>query len=177
MASPGADSDCPLVGSWSCGDGVGLAVCEALGVVATTCVDSRTVTLRSIDPPSFMFPVVAEVGGAGDGPCQFNFNAGDGTSGWCCFTLGPAPTLLVAEHGNRRVHELDPCKGLAHVSFLPVTLRPRGVAASPTHIAVTAWDQWAVGEHCLYVFDAGTRALLRTIGAHWQVRGAAPAES
>ena len=67
-------------------------------------------------------------------------------SGGLCFTCASAgsgvrPTVLVAEHGNNRVQEVDVVKG-THVGYLGPDgglLGPFAVAASPTLIAVSSW--------------------------------------
>ncbi len=72
----------------------------------------------------------------------------------------------MAEHGNDRVQEID-LTTQAHVGYLcaPGTLHgPRGVAASSTLIAVSAWRAEGVGDHVVHVFDAVTRGALRVLG-------------
>ncbi len=85
-----------------------------------------------------------------------------------CFTVpagAAAPTLLVAEHGNGRVQEVD-VAAWTHAGF-PMVGRPshpRGVAASAALIAVTSWGVVKTGAHVVALFDAGTRAWLRDVG-------------
>jgi hypothetical protein len=80
---------------------------------------------------------------------------------------GAAPTLLVADQGNNRVHEVD-VVALAPVGFLcrPGSLvKPRVVAATPTLLAVSAWDHLGNPRgYGVFLFDAQTRAPLRKLG-------------
>ncbi len=55
----------------------------------------------------------------------------------------------------------------AHVGYLgpPGLLSgPRAVAACPTLLAVSAWKRELQGPHVVHLFDAGSRAHLRTLG-------------
>jgi hypothetical protein len=136
------------------------------------------------------FPVLKVLGGPGPGLLQFNFSQGGmGASGLMCFTTGclpsfdtsdsdsgsdrpllPLPSLLVAEAGNDRVQEVDVVRG-CHMSFLDMpplagggASGPRAVAASASHIAVSAWAAFGHGPHVVHLFHARTRVYLRTLG-------------
>lgn len=84
-------------------------------------------------------------------------------SGYLCFTHSAKPLLLVSDTYNDVVHVIDVEAG-THVRHLcpPGTMRPRGVAASPALIAVSAWLDGRTA-HDLHLFDASTYEYVRVI--------------
>jgi hypothetical protein len=119
-----------------------------------------TLTVFDLSAPGY--PEVAVIGGRGDGPLEFGIAGG---SGALCFRPGPAPTLLVAEHENDRVQEVNVLTH-KHVAFLfaGALSGPRGVAASEAYIAVSAWKHYGEGQHVVALFSATTLALVHRIG-------------
>jgi hypothetical protein len=120
------------VAAVACGEGVGLAVCPALGlIVASTHRPDSTISAYALAGPDHR--LLGTWGGEAPGPLQFDFYSGDGASGGLCFTVpapaaggggggggagagagggaaaaaAPSPQLLVASHGTRRVVVLD----------------------------------------------------------------------
>lgn len=146
------------------GPGRGMAVCVPLRRLVTSNDHNLTLTLFTIRPDG-TFALQCTIGGKGRGPLQFATD--QYMSGWMCFTVGSdVPTLLVTDAGNDRVHELDvsDARAPAHVGFPIRVLGPRGVAASASLLAVTAWKHISRGEHVVHAFDAVTRAPLFTAG-------------
>jgi hypothetical protein len=157
-----------LITTLPCGKGpVAIAVCVALRTIVVNSNKKNILHLFTIGTDGVIAPA-GTLGGLGSGPLQFNF---DRKIIKMAFTVpapssGPGaarPTLLVADGGNDRVQEVDVVTR-AHVGYLcpPGTLkRPRGVAASRAHIAVTTC---ADGHHSVHLFDAVSRARMWTVG-------------
>ncbi len=120
------------VASVKCGEGIGLAVCPALGLIVTsTDRPDSTISAYALAGPDHRR--LGTWGGKAPGPLQFDFVSGDGHSGGLCFTVpspaagggggggggagvgagaeggvdAPSPQLLVASSGTRRVMVLD----------------------------------------------------------------------
>jgi hypothetical protein len=119
------------VAAVACGRGIGLAVCESLGLIVTSNFDNCTISAFALAGPGHR--LLGTWGGKAPGPLQFDFESGAGDSGGLCFTVpGPAmggggkmfvfagavggaaatpatttPQLLVASAGTRRVVVLD----------------------------------------------------------------------
>jgi hypothetical protein len=86
-----------------------------------------------------------------------------------CFTLADQPTLLVADDGNNRVQEVD-VVSFSHVGYLhhpDVVKRPRAVAASRAHIAVSCWKKRSKGVHVVVLLDAVSRHVVGRIGGEY----------
>ncbi len=96
---------------------------------------------------------------------SFDFSVGGGLR----FTVvqgGATPTLLVADGGHDRVVEVNVTTGaLVSLLYSPGSIEgsPRCIAASATHIAVSAWKD-DKGPHVVHVFDATSRRRLCTLG-------------
>jgi hypothetical protein len=119
------------VAAVTCGRGIGLTVCPALGLIVTSNFDDSTISAYALAGPDHH--LLGTWGGRAPGPLQFHFysgGGGSGVSGGLCFTVpapvagggggcdgaglraGPAPSpatpseapqLLVASAGTRRV--------------------------------------------------------------------------
>jgi hypothetical protein len=108
---------------------------------------------------------------------QFKFHDGNGPSGWMAFT-GPASArlLLVTDAGHDAVHVID-VAGQVHVGYVagPGTIAgPRGVAATGSLVAVSAWKGGS-GEHVVRVFEGGgaTWTGVRVVGGGFGGPGSA----
>ena len=117
-----------------CGKGVGMAVCEALGLIVTSNYSNHSISAYRLTAPDY--PHLGTWGGKGDPRLPFDFSSGDDVSGGMCFTVAagapvaagtpaggagaagadgapsPAPAattplLLVASHGTDAVVVLD----------------------------------------------------------------------
>lgn len=150
------------------GWGYGLAVCSLLRCLVVSDGENNSLAVFKVRANG-TFVLLHVIGCSGAGPLQFAFGDDD-TDGWhigcdsgfMCFTVGGvAPTLLVTEAGNDRVQEVD-VLARTHVGFPVTVARPRGVAASASLIAVSAW-KWG-HESAVHVIDAASRAPLFTIG-------------
>lgn len=108
---------------------------------------------------------IATLGGVGKGPLQFQFAAGDGSSGGICFSPSSPRELLVADHGNNRVQVVDVVSHSYLWDFCgPGTVKgPRAVAASSSGSLVVV-SAWLYSSHGIHVFDSTTKAHLRAIG-------------
>jgi hypothetical protein len=120
------------VAAVACGEGIGLAVCPALGLIVTSNYDDSTISAYALAGPDHR--LLGTWGGTAPGPLQFDFVSGGGSSGGLCFTVpapvagggggsgagagagagcgaavaaSPSPQLLVASSGTRRVVVLD----------------------------------------------------------------------
>ena len=134
----------------ACGRGSGVAVCPALGLLFTSNYTDNTLSAFALAAPGF--PALGTWGRKGSGPLEFDFGGGAGFSGMMCFTGdgagggGDGPFLLVTDHGNDRVVELE--VGGVGAGRPPVQrctfgggagAAPRGVAACGALIAVLGW--------------------------------------
>ena len=164
-----------------CGDGLGLAVCPALGLLVTSNSDDDTLSVFDLPARDTAFinrpggdtgmQRVCTLGGPGSPlPLQFRFNY---FSGWMAFSCGAVPTvppllLLVTEAGNNTVHVID-VVGQVHVGFVaaPGSIPgPRGVAARCSLVAVSVWKDLHSGDHTVRLFE-GSGAVwtpLRVLG-------------
>ncbi len=133
--------------------GAGLAVSHTLSLLVVP--SDHKLTVHRLAPG---LPVVGTLGTEGDGPGQFLQPRG------VCFPPWDRHTLLVAEHGNNRVQEVDPHSG-AHVQFWGVERegerregldRPFGLAASATIVVVSEWGK----VNRVSAYDAASRGLL-----------------
>jgi hypothetical protein len=116
------------VAAVACGEGNGLAVCPALGLIVTSDSEDSTISAYALARPDHR--KLGTWGGRAPGPLQFDFKSGGGASGGLCFTVpvlaraagggggggagagaggyaAPSPQLLVASSGTRRVVVLD----------------------------------------------------------------------
>jgi hypothetical protein len=170
----------------NCGRGYGLAVCSALGILATSCMDDNTLSLFALrgygsgSTASGGSTAGAGAGaGAGTGmvrlctmggassppPMQFNLSVGGGWAyGFLAFTdpvSGLGPLLLVSDFGNDAVHVID-VDARVHAGYVAAPGRvagPRGVAAKGTKVAVSAWKKYDSGDHVVHLFEGS--------GARW----------
>ena len=154
----------------ACGEGVGVAVCPAVGLAVTSNSRDNTLTVFTL-PQSISTPSVTDtglalmytLGGASSpAPMQFQFVGGDGFSGMMAFT-GPATShlLLLTDAGHDAVHVID-VAGRAHAGYVaaPGTIAgPRGVAARGNLAAVSAWKKGGSGDRVVRVFEGS--------GARW----------
>lgn len=148
-----------LVGKW----GFGVAVCTRLRRLVAPDWVKHALCIFEIQLDGSLVELFS-VGSRGDGPLQFGFCDNAWGSGWMCFTAGPArPTLLVTDAGNDRVQEVD-VLAPAHVGFPINVPGPRGVAASLSLLAVSAWEVAYMGDHLVRVFDAVTRTPVFVLG-------------
>ncbi len=84
---------------------------------------------------------------------------------------GDSSMLLIADHGNDRVVEVD-VSGivtggpLMHIGYVGAGTgtNPRAVAANASHIAVSGWTLLDCGSHCVTLYDAISRDPVRTLG-------------
>lgn len=110
-----------------------------------------------------------DLGTWGEGPLQFRKNFKGICPGMICFTLADQPTLLVADDGNNRVQEVD-VVSFSHVGYLhhpDIVKRPRAVAASRAHIAVSCWKKKSKGLHVVVLFDCVSRHVVGRIGGEY----------
>lgn len=145
-------------------NGAGMAVCALQRRLVVSNYFCDTLTVFEVCPNA-TFAWLFDFGGNGTGPLRFALR-NTYIGGWMCFTVGSGrPTLLVAEAGNCRVQEVDVGgSGAVFVGFPIVVDCPRGVAASTSLLAVSAWTEPSRGQHLVYVYDASTRALAYSIG-------------
>jgi hypothetical protein len=154
----------------TCGAGVGLAVCPALGLVVTSDLMVNTLSVftlpQSINTPSSTgrgLALMHTLGGTSSpAPMQFKFLDRQADSGWMAFT-GPATSrhLLVTDGGHGAVHVID-VAGRVHAGYVvaPGTIAgPRGVAARGSLVAISTWKKWSSGDHVVRVFEGS--------GARW----------
>jgi hypothetical protein len=108
-------------------------------------------------------------GGGGGGGMEFNFGGGSGWSGSLCFTALQPPLLLVAAAGDHAVHLVDVVAGVHRGYLCPprgLLMWPRAVAASASHVAVTACPPLGqAGDAAVHLFDATSHAHLRAVRA------------
>jgi hypothetical protein len=166
MGRPPAFDPVTAVVLWSAGvslapaDPCGVAISATLRLLATMQRPDRRLQLFAIGDGGHLTPAGA-LGGWGTGPLQFGKRGGEGEDFKLAFTCvpGATPTLLVPEWGNSRVQEVDVVTRTHAGDLYPAGSlpRPRGVATSHAHIAVS---NAAPG---VALFHAGTRALLRAI--------------
>ncbi len=167
-----------------CGTGFGLALCPSQGLVVTSCSTDSTLSAFDLTAGPAgagpRFPLLGTWGGLGlrlssdNGPCGlmcFAAVPGDGQGGArVAVRRGAAwaPTLLVADTGSHRVVEVD-LRGVRG-GFGPTVVgtlgvaAPRGLAACPDLIAVSAWDAADAGDHTVTLYHAVTRVALRRVG-------------
>ena len=156
-----------------CGNGLGLAVCPALGLLVTSDCSKDTLSAWRLglhydgDDRGRVLALVCTLGGAGSPPpMQFDFRSGYGYSGHLAFLLppptatcvAPIPLLLVPDHGHSTVHIVDVLHR-THNGYLaaPGSIAgPRGVAtcstATPPLVAVSAWKGYDRGDHVIRVY-------------------------
>lgn len=143
----------------ACSPGDGLAVSTTLGILVVT--NSPDCTISVYETRSGSFRLTQTFGGVGDEPLKFR------APGWCCFTPGPAPSLLVTEGGNGRLQEVGfsahDSAAHYHLGFLfsGALVGPQAVAASADAIAVSESRE---ALHRVSVFDRTTLALLCHLG-------------
>jgi hypothetical protein len=181
------------VAAVACGQGIGLAVCPALGLIVTSDEDDSTISAYALAAPDHH--LLGTWGGAAPGPLQFNFSSSGYISGGLCFTVpSPAagggggagtgaggsaaaaalsPQLLVASHGTRRVVVLDmggvggggaPVPAGAFGGARPDDPAPRCVAACVDLVAVSGWTEYDAGDHIVTLYAAGTWTPVRVVG-------------
>jgi hypothetical protein len=163
-----------------CGEGVGLAVCPTLGLLATSNASDNTLSVFTLPRTGASYAagagtgaglaLVCTLGGASSpAPMQFRFSDYSGSSGWMVFTGPPTSCLLLTDAGHGAVHVIDVAARL-HMGYVaaPGTIAgPRGVAARGSLVAVSAWKEWgASGEHVVRVFEGSgvSWSLLRVVG-------------
>lgn len=160
-----------LVGRVVCRPGLGAAVSTILGRLVVSNYDDGSLSVFALGPNNTFLPL-GTLGGVGTGPLHFDFSSGYGYSGLMAFTAHPtAPTLLVTDHGNDRVVEVD-VLSLSYMAslFVGEAYGARGVATSPSFIAVSCWDSWGVGmsyNTAVHLFNATSRAKMRVLGRGW----------
>ncbi len=174
----------------TCGRGVGLAACPALGLLVTSNFSDNTLSVFALPRSSGAgagagagagLALVCTLGGASSpAPMQFKFKV-DGErypSGWMAFT-GPATSrlLLLTDAGHDAVHVID-VAGRVHAGYVaaPGTIAgPRGVAARGSLVAVSAWTEGVSGEHVVRMFE-GSGAMwtaIRVVGGGFEGPGSA----
>ena len=158
----------------TCGCGIGMAVCPALGLLVTSDSTGNTLSVftlpQSISTPSVTcrgLALLCTLGGTSSpAPMQFKFLDGNGFSGWMAFT-GPATSrlLLVADHGHDAVHVID-VAGRVHAGYVaaPGTIAgPQGVAARGSLVAVSAWGKGGSGDRRVVRVFEGSGAVWTAI--------------
>jgi hypothetical protein len=153
-----------------------VAVSTHLGCVVVANVDTKSIAVFTLGRGGLVDrDSLWTFGSRGSGPLQFRFDQRAYGSGFLCFTQETPPTLLVSDAYNNKVEEvaIDVARKVAqhrgyvvHPTRDTTTSRvvhgPRGVAASATRIAVSAWraEDPTAGDHLVHLFDAkGDRAL------------------
>ena len=163
-----------------CGQGVGMAVCTTLGLLATSAANTNLVNVFSLPCSSGLGASAgagAAAGAAASGgltlvctlgsaftpaPMQFHFHDGVSASGCLAFT-GPATSrlLLVTDAGHGAVHVVD-VNGRLHMGYVAApgaVAGPRGVAARGSLVAVSAWRASESGTGVVHLFEGS--------GASW----------
>ncbi len=157
-----------------CGEGLGLAVCPTLGLLATSDECENTLSVFAL-PSSWDACAVSRTGLAhvrtlgGEGsppPMQFGFSDGGGRLAFTATAHGRPGTLrhlLVTDTTNHTVHVIDVTAGV-HVGYVaaPGSLpSPQGVAASGSLAAVSAAGG---GVHLFEGDGAASWSRLRVLG-------------
>ncbi len=171
-----------------CGEGVGLAVCPTLGMLAVSENMANTLSVFALPRSSGAgagagtgLVLVNTLGGASSpAPLQFKFSDGLYHSGWMAFT-GPATSsrLLVTDAGHDAVHVIDLAGRMpVHVGYVaaPGTIAgPRGVAARGSLVAISAWKNVGFGDHVVRVFQSqgASWSVVRVLGANFAGPGSA----
>lgn len=182
VPSGAAPHHCLIRGSLSVPAGVGVAACPILRVLVTSThlddslsvfalVPCRDCAHPSAGPLADLAPVCTLGGVSSAFPMQFKFFDGR-WSGWMAFT-GPASRrlLLLTDAGHDAVHVID-VVGRTHAGYVctpGVIVGPRGVAASGSHAAISAWRGDASTGHVVHVFQ-GSGAVWAPV---WVVGGSA----
>jgi hypothetical protein len=172
------------------GPGYGLALCQPLGLVITSCYADNTLSAYGpLGAPGSnavgLLPVwtMGKAGGSGASPppSPFCFHKDPFASGALAFASSPSacksggggghgvdsvPLLLVTDAGADVVHLVDvEARACVGTLYEPeAVLGPRGVAASQSLIAVSAWKQATSGAHSVHIFEgSGERRRLRVL--------------
>ena len=163
----------------ACGKGCGLAACPSLGLLVTSDYSHNTLFVWSLSSGggagagsgSGLTCVCTLGGDCSPAPMQFDFQSGDGLSGFLAFTPPPLTAtpgsphrLLVTDHGHNTVHVVD-VVNRAHAGYLaaPGSIAgPHGVAARGDLVAVSAWKEYDQGNHKVHIYQAGSGG-----GSHW----------
>ena len=154
----------------ACGQGIGLAVCPRLGVLATSEEDTNTVSVWWLPSGADTRPTsglahVRTLGGTGSpAPMQFEFDYGSGSLAFTPLLHGSdmrrvALLLLVTDAGHDAVHMIDVASGV-HAGYVaaPGSIAgPRGVAACGVAplVAVSVWKMDS-GDHVVHLYRAGS---------------------
>ena len=165
------------------GGGIGLAVCDTLGLLAVSACTNIlmvwTVPNLGEDEGLVYKCCLGDAAGSPD-PMRFRFmDSASSVSGYLAFTGSTAAAryLLVTDAGHDAVHVIDVVHG-THVGYVaaPGTISgPRGVAARQALVAVSAWKELNSGEHIIQLFEGSgaTWTLVRVLGCRF---GPGPAD-
>jgi hypothetical protein len=176
-----------------CEPGIGLAVCETLGVIFTSKARDSSISAFQWSAPHYKR--LGTWGSRSFGPLPFDFNRNNYVSGGMCFTVAgsgvntgvggagdgsscPAPAstvvplLLVASHGTDAVVVLD-VKDVAG-GGTPALVESVGggtgatlrrVAASAALVAVSGWTTVFGGIHTVTLYTVHRWERMRVVGA------------
>jgi hypothetical protein len=159
------------------GGGIGLAVCDTLGLLAVSAFMNILMvwTVPSLGEDEGLV-YRCSLGDAAGSPAPMRFmfqDSASSVSGYLAFTGSTAAAryLLVTDAGHDAVHVIDVVHG-THVGYVaaPGTIPgPRGVAARQALVAVSAWKELSSGEHIIQLFEGSgaTWTLVRVLGCRF----------
>ena len=170
-----------------CGQGLGVAVCPALGLLVTSCEIDNDLTVYSFNQQEgspeaqpaagdavpaghLQFSFVACLGPDSRPPLPLIFSEGGGYLAFTDHSGTSSPLLLATDAGQDAVHVID-VVGRTHVGYVAppgMIPGPWGVAAKGHRVAVSAWRVWSEGDHVVHVFEVRHRPWGRAGSLRWQ---------